>query len=321
MALTDHIPPREAIRADLKERLTAAVNADVVKINTIDDDGHPHWSDVPVITIAALSGAMRQIFEGPLPAASERAAEVHTPATVFVSAECPRCHIPARIPLTVGVELHQDETRETLHLKASAKAALHVCGQLGLDDDEDSPMRQRSFGLDDIVGPVPSAEVLRDLLAPVISEIPTEHQPNLERTAFASTYEAWTDLEKREVAAWAAAVHLAASDNDVAVPPLPVVLGGEAPAEVPTAEQIDEALAHVDEGILERLNLTLDEDPTFEAIAAWDDATKREVLLWTEQLAAIVKGGNWNATKLPPTPAILGGPPAAESPNEELLPD
>jgi hypothetical protein len=312
MALTDHVPPREAIRADLKERLTAAVNADVVKINTIDDDGHPDWSDVPVITIAALSGAMRQIFEGPLPAASERAAEVHTPATVFVSAECPRCHIPARIPLTVGVELHQDETRETLHLKASAKAALHVCGQLGLDDDEDSPMRQRSFGLDDIVGEVPSTEVLYDLLSLVMAQ---DSWPTVE------TIDSWTDLQKREAADWAGAVHLAASDNDVAVPPLPAVLGGEALAEVPTAEQIDEALAKVDEGILERLNLTLDEDPTFEAIAAWDDATKREVLAWTEQLAAIVKGGIAAEAQLPTTPPILAGPGAPEPPNEELLPD
>jgi hypothetical protein len=251
MAIADHISPREAVRANLREHFRELSDAAIERIDVdapldpeapgeLDADGEPAklWQNVPVLTVKSLETILRAVFEGPLPPPSERTAEASTPALVIISAVCPRCQMPARIPLGVDVELHQDRDGETLHLKAKSKEAIHTCGQMQLPESGEE-MEQTSFDLDDI-GPVPTAVELATLLALVFTEIPINHQPNLEPTKFAATVEGWNDATCREVADWAAAVHLAASDNDVVVPPLPEVLGGAPRDPEPTEDSEDE---------------------------------------------------------------------------------
>ena len=249
MAIADHVSPREAVRADLRERLRELVDASVQRIDVdapldpdapgeLDATGEPAklWQNVPVVTVRDLEAAIRTVFDGRLPAPSEKTAEVATPALVFVAAECPRCHIAGRIPLTVSVELHQDSDGETLHLKPKSKEALHTCGQLPLPEGEDQ--EQASFDLDDITGPVPTSlevmaaiENLGDTLAELIEP---RFLPSL------GLIDEWSDLEKREVALWA---HTKRQELDgvdaLEIPPLPVVLGGEPHDPQPTQEDMD----------------------------------------------------------------------------------
>jgi hypothetical protein len=251
MAIADHISPREAVRFALKDRFRDLIEGAVQRIDVdaplfpeapgeLGPDGEPAklWQNVPVITVADFEAAFATTFGERLPAPSERTAEAATPALVIISAVCPRCQMPARIPLAVDVELHQDRDGETLHLKAKSKEAIHVCGQMPLPEGEEPA--QGSFGLDDIVGPVPSADELAVLLAAVLEEIPLDHQPNLERTAFAATVEAWDDLTRREVALWA---HTKRQELDGVVDEpinlLPFVLGGEPPFDVHEVTQED----------------------------------------------------------------------------------
>ena len=164
MAIADHVNPREQVRYALRDRLRELIDPAFTRIDVdapldpehpgeLDPGGEPAklWQNVPVITARDLEAALSLVFGEPLPAPSE-AAEVATPATIFVAAECPRCHVPGRIPLTVSVELHQDDS-ETLHLKGKSKPAIHLCGQMSLP--EDAP-EQTEFELEDIIGEQPT---------------------------------------------------------------------------------------------------------------------------------------------------------------------
>jgi hypothetical protein len=247
----DHITPREAVRGALRDHLRELVDASVQRIDVdapldpeapgeLDANGEPAklWQNVPVITVKDLEEALRITFGEALPAPSEKTAEVATPATVFVAAECPRCHIAGRIPLAVTVELHQDSDGETLHLKPKSREALHTCGQLTLPQDADEA-EQLPWDVADITGPAPTAREVLELVRAVIDEVPIESQPTFD------TIEAWNDPTRREVAAWAQAMaaDLAGQhdEDEIEVPPLPVVLGGTAPE--PTAEPEGETRA------------------------------------------------------------------------------
>jgi hypothetical protein len=240
----DHISPREAVRVALKDHLRELVDASVQRIDIdapldpeapgeLDANGQPAklWQNVPVVTVRDLETAIQAVFGATLPAPSEKTAEVATPATVFVAAECPRCHIAGRIPLAVTVELHQDSDGETLHLKPKSKEALHTCGQLPLPQGEDE---QLPWDVEDITGPAPSAREVLELVGAVVDEVPIGHEPNL------ATIDTWTAPTRREVAAWARAManDIADANGDlgIIVPPLPVVLGGTAPEVATEAE-------------------------------------------------------------------------------------
>ena len=134
---------RAAFRADL-ERNLRALTTDARK-----EVAGGEWDGVPVVTIKDLDEAFAAVFDAPLPPPSSLRAEVRTPASVVVSAECPKCHLSAVIPVTIGAVLVVDGDGAELKLKAKAKARTHVCGQLGLDDVAGE---QGSFELDDIVG-------------------------------------------------------------------------------------------------------------------------------------------------------------------------
>src|SRR5450830_1576444 len=134
MAIADHVSPREAVRAALRERFSDLINGATQRVDVdapldpdapgeLGADGEPAklWSGVPVITLKDFEAAFETTFGEKLPPPSEHTAEAATPALVIISAVCPRCQMPARIPLSVDVELHQDRDGETLHLKAKSK--------------------------------------------------------------------------------------------------------------------------------------------------------------------------------------------------------
>jgi hypothetical protein len=146
-----HMPPtittrdglREAIRFDLGEALEAA-------LQTIPSG---EWDGVRVVTKKDLDAALSAIFDAPLPPPSETTAEVQTPATVVVTAECPRCFIPNEITMTVGPELRVSADGSELRLKAKAKAHTHICGQLPLEIGGKTTIAdQADFALGDIIG-------------------------------------------------------------------------------------------------------------------------------------------------------------------------
>ena len=154
MAYADHVTPREAVRAALKDRFRDLVNGAVQRVDVTqmttdelgpDEQALPLWDKVPVITLKDFEAAFWVTFDEPLPAPSAKTAEVATPATVFVAAECPRCHISQRMPLAVTVELHQDSDGETLHLKAKSKETVHTCGQLPLPEREEEAAGQEEL--------------------------------------------------------------------------------------------------------------------------------------------------------------------------------
>jgi hypothetical protein len=142
MPLNDHTSPREQLRYDLKERFREAMRGLVERVDTeamvtseVDPDGQGKhlWSGVPVLTMVALNTAMHT-FDEPLPAPSELTAELRTPGTLFVAAECPECHLPQQIPMVIDVKLEVEGSIRTLHLKGKSKAAVHRCGQLPLPE-------------------------------------------------------------------------------------------------------------------------------------------------------------------------------------------
>ena len=91
-----------------------------------------------VVEHEALSMAMADAFRAELPPTNVRAAEVTTPATVFVDVICPNCRKVGRVTVAVGAELRVSSSGGELHIKAKASKAAHVCGQTGmLDADED----------------------------------------------------------------------------------------------------------------------------------------------------------------------------------------
>ena len=238
MAIAAHNSPRAQVRDDLRDRFRELSRAVVERVDTeaiapdeLDaDNQHKHlWSNVPVITMPALNDVIRGTFDAPLPAPSEHAADVATPATVFVAAVCPRCAIPQQIPLVIGVKLEQDDSTVTLHLKGKSKPAIHQCGQMRL------PETPRADGQEPLPFelPVPTSlqvmaaiEEIGDRLAEVIEP---RFIPSLGRI------DEWDDATKREVLAWARALdhgvlHGVAGWRGRArganiVPPLPVVLG------------------------------------------------------------------------------------------------
>src|ERR1035437_9934122 len=112
MAISDHVSPREATRAALRERFRDLINGAVQRIDVdapldsehpgeLDPGGKPAklWQNVPVITVRDFEAAFDPTFGEKLLPPSEHTAEAATPALVIISAVCPRCPMPARIPL------------------------------------------------------------------------------------------------------------------------------------------------------------------------------------------------------------------------------
>ena len=131
---TDLLTPREGAMRTVRERLDELL--ETVKGGTMDGE--------QVITKASLQAA----FDEPLPPATDHAADLVTPSRVVLSAECPKCGLPATIALLVSTELLVDSTGSTIRLKGKSKAASHTCGQTAMFD----PTGQVAFDLTDIIG-------------------------------------------------------------------------------------------------------------------------------------------------------------------------
>lgn len=215
------------------------------------------WDGVPVVTRRRLDDAIRAIFGQPIPAPSETTVEVSTPATIYVSAVCPRCDIAQLISMTVHPELLIDDEGSELRVKAKAKGRSHVCGQLPLETSADAEGGLEQIGfletIESLVGRV--YDMLTD---PLMGDL--DQAPSVEMVA------SWDRATIDQVDRWVTSYLASAGDHPetcsaqfaadgttgericdcglaAAVPPLPRVLGGEA-----DPEPVDETASDVDFG-------------------------------------------------------------------------
>jgi hypothetical protein len=137
---------RAALRAALRDGLEDKLELLTQKVPSGE------WEGVPVVTGKDLVDVIAEVFGGEMPPPDGQSAEVRTPATVYVSADCPRCHIPGIIPLTITPELRVEPTSSELRLHAKAKARLHMCGQTVLPVEPEVEGQTAAFDIDDIVG-------------------------------------------------------------------------------------------------------------------------------------------------------------------------
>lgn len=172
----------------------------------VQDIGYGEWEGVEVVTKKDIAEA----FGEPLPAASDRVAEVIAkvtePARIVVWAMCPRCGLP----VTVGVYLSPVLTVDThgeIKIKGKTKAVTHLCGQTVMQGAPEDQMT-----LPDVEAPM-GDETLRALLSLVM-------EPLVPLEVIAS----WTQPQRDQAMEWAQAMHYEASDNPVTVPERPSFL-------------------------------------------------------------------------------------------------
>lgn len=113
-------------------------------------DGGP-LDGLLMMSIGVLGEVLDAVAADPLPPVSDTHAEVRTPATVAVSAHCPRCDMPGLIQVSIDAELRIDARGAELHVKAKAKHRAHTCGQMELP--EATTVAEGQLALDDIVVP------------------------------------------------------------------------------------------------------------------------------------------------------------------------
>lgn len=208
--LGDTLTSREAVRLAVLDDIVGRCQIAAVAIEGGALDG------IEVVSMGTLRDQVTAALLIDLPPTSDRYAEVTTPANVTVEALCPECREPTEILVRLYPSLTVEEGVTKLAVKASSKAVNHMHGQQPLNLEG-----QQDFGLADLVGPAPTVEQLETLLLLVLPDDLCKAVPSTVAIG------GWSDLEKREVAAWAGAVHLVASDNDdVEIPTRPEVVGG-----------------------------------------------------------------------------------------------
>lgn len=121
-----------AVMAEGSAQVEPAEGEDAAATVTLAEGISEAIGNVPVITRANLDAAIAAVFDQPIPAPSETAAEVRTPAYVTVAAVCPRCDIPQPILVVIRPELVISDDGAELKVKAKAKGRTHICGQLPL---------------------------------------------------------------------------------------------------------------------------------------------------------------------------------------------
>ncbi len=122
------------------------------------------WDGAPAVLEPKLREAIASVFAGPPPGAPDGFAEVETPGTILVHAECPRCGIPAEITVYLGAVLTVDADGAEVSVKAKSKARGHTCGQLPLALGEKIEGEQTEIDFDGIVGPTTEATILEYLV-------------------------------------------------------------------------------------------------------------------------------------------------------------
>lgn len=209
--LGDTLTSRDAVRRAVLDDIIGRCQIAAVAIEGGALDG------VEVVSMGTLRDQVTAALLVDLPPISDKFAEVTTPAHVVVSAVCPECKLPVDIGVKLAPRLTVEGGTTELSVKAKSKAVNHMHGQQVLN----VPEGQEDFGLDDVVGLVPTIEQLETILLLVLPDELCKAVPST------VAMEGWSDLDRREVAAWAAAVHLVASDNDdVEIPARPEVIGG-----------------------------------------------------------------------------------------------
>jgi hypothetical protein len=195
---------------------TASVDEDVLTIADLDG--------VPLVSRKDIDEALHAIFSQPIPAPSETTVEVSTPATVIVSALCPRCGIAQLIGMSVHPELLIDDEGSELRVKAKSKGVSHTCGQLPLTVVADVADEQTEVleAIESLVERVHGMLVQIDALP---GEEGAEPMPSLEMVA------SWDRATIDQVDRFATAYLAHLDDFAFAIPPLPRVLGGEADPE------------------------------------------------------------------------------------------
>ena len=103
------------------------------------------WTVASIVTSSDVLDALAAVREDELTPPDELTAEVQTPAEVLVWANCPRCSLPHAIRLFVTPVLTIDVSGSQLKLKATAKAAYHVCGQLSLPNSREADGQLPAF--------------------------------------------------------------------------------------------------------------------------------------------------------------------------------
>lgn len=120
---------RYAFRYEVIESIRDAAGEKAVPIEGGPLDG------VAVVSFGTLAEILDALVDEPLPPPSDRSAEVATPATILVSAICPRCGLGGEIAMSVGAQLVVQTGKSELGLKAKASTRAHSCGQLLLPRD------------------------------------------------------------------------------------------------------------------------------------------------------------------------------------------
>lgn len=211
--LADTLTTRDAVRRATLDDIVGRCLIAAVAIEGGPLDG------IEVVSLGTLRDQVTAALLVDLPPASDRYAEVTTPAHITVDAVCPECHLPVSIGVKLAPRLTVEGNSTELSIKAKSKAVAHMHGQQPLN----VPEGQEDFGLDDIAGAAPPIEELETLLLLVLPDELCKAVPST------LEMEGWSDLDKREVAEWAVAIHLVASDNDdVEIPVRPEVIGGPA---------------------------------------------------------------------------------------------
>lgn len=197
--MTTATAPSMTPREHLADHLLSAILEHAVT-------ARPEMDGTEVVTVEVINELFQRKH---WPHVTDQAADVRTPAKIVVTAVCPACHQTAAITMTVNPELRVESSSSTLRLHAKAKPGSHTCGQVSAELGNG---QTEAFDMADLVDEegVVQAEVLRDLLELVGETVSLE------------TVEGWTEPQREEVRAWAAAVHLNASDHDdIEVPPRP----------------------------------------------------------------------------------------------------
>jgi hypothetical protein len=136
-ASTEELEPEEAVEQGLPEEPVGQAPEAAAS-----DQGREAFRAIPVLTRLAVDQALNAIFSQPIPMPDELAAEVHTPAIVYVWAVCPRCGLAQPISMTVHPELLIDDSGSELRIKAKAKGRTHICGQMPLPVSDEAEGQQ-----------------------------------------------------------------------------------------------------------------------------------------------------------------------------------
>lgn len=150
---------RQQFRGRLLREVRRLAEEDLL---TLDTPGM--YEGLEVVTLKNLRERLNVLELEDLPPASGTAAEIATPGFVTLWAKCPRCGESAPIRVSLESELRVDSHAGTLHAKAKAKPASHICGQTLLPVGEAEG--QEDFDLEDVVGDQADAEDLTDETEP-----------------------------------------------------------------------------------------------------------------------------------------------------------